>query len=71
MKDERILRVLEFVNMLEQQERQDQENVSQKVFDKADAINTETQGSAENIQLTQSLASQQAPMSNGLEEGAI
>jgi len=71
MNEDRILKVLDFVNSLELQERQDQENVSQKVFNKADAINTETQGSAENIQLTQSLASQQAPMSNESGEGAI
>lgn len=61
MQEDRILKVLAFVNSLEMQEREDQENVSQKVFEKADALNTETQGSAENIQLNQSVQTAQQP----------
>lgn len=52
MEDDRIIRVLEFVNMLESQEREDRERVSQKIFDRADQINSETQGSSENMQKT-------------------
>ena len=50
MENEKILRVLEFVNMLEQQEVQDRESIDQGIHQKADAINTETQGSSENMQ---------------------
>ncbi len=50
MKDERILKVLSFVNMLEQQESQDRQNIDQTIHAQADQINTETQGSAENMQ---------------------
>ena len=50
MKDERILRVLEFVNMLEQQEAQDRTNIDNRIHMQADQINTETEGSAENMQ---------------------
>lgn len=50
MKDERILRVLEFVNMLETQESQDREQIDRKVQNQSNAINAETQGSSENIQ---------------------
>jgi hypothetical protein len=53
MQDERILKVLEFVNLLEQQEAADREQVNAEIFNKADAINSETQGSAENKQLQQ------------------
>lgn len=59
MKDERILRVLEFVNMIEQQEAADRDNIDENIHKQANQINTETQGSVENIQLTQALASQQ------------
>lgn len=69
LKDERILRVLEFVNTLERQEKADQDQVSQKVFDKSDAINTETEGSAENKQmqmLQQQAASQELQQETNL-----
>ena len=71
MNEDRILKVLDFVNSLELQERQDQENVSQKVFNKADAINTETQGSAENIQqqVNQQIQQTQANMMRNINEG--
>jgi hypothetical protein len=64
MQEDRILKVLDFVNSLELQEREDQENVSQKVFDKADAINTETQGSAENLQQQAMQQQQQSEQQN-------
>lgn len=66
MKDERILRVLEFVNMLEQQEAQDRQNIDQDIHQKADLINTETQGSAENqqVQASQQQMAQQMPDQN-------
>lgn len=51
MRDDRILKVLEFVNMLEQQESADREEVDSKIQSQANQINTETQGSSENMQL--------------------
>lgn len=51
MEDERIIRVLEFVNMLEKQEAGDREAVDDKIQSQADQINSETQGSAENMKL--------------------
>jgi hypothetical protein len=51
LRDDRIIKVLEFVNMLEQQEAGDRENIDQKIHAQSDQINTETQGSAENMQL--------------------
>lgn len=50
MQDERILKVLEFVNMLEQQESQDRQNIDATIHAQSDQINTETEGSAENMQ---------------------
>lgn len=50
MKDDRILRVLEFVNMMERQESEDRQNINAGIHMEADQINTETQGSAENMQ---------------------
>ena len=63
MQEDRIIKVLDFINMLENQETADQEAVSQKVFNKADAINSETEGSAENNIMNSSIA-QQSTMSN-------
>ncbi|HJZ04591.1 MAG TPA: hypothetical protein VJ327_01860 [Patescibacteria group bacterium] len=48
MEDERILRVLEFVNSLEQQEIMSREKVSAQIESTSDQINSETQGSSEN-----------------------
>lgn len=50
MKDERILKVLEFVNMLERQESQDRKDIDADINAQADVINTETQGSQEYMQ---------------------
>lgn len=48
LEDDRILRVLEFVNMLERQEMSDREAVKEGILQDADEINAETEGSAEN-----------------------
>lgn len=53
MEDDRLLRVLEFVNLLNRQEIQDREAIDQKIHAQADQLNTETQGSAENLQMQQ------------------
>ena len=50
MHDERILKVLEFVNMLEQQEAAEQQRIDDKIQIDTDNINVETQGSQENLQ---------------------
>ncbi len=60
MEDNRILQVLEFVNMLEQQEAQDRMNIDQTIHAQADQINTETQGSSENMQKQAMLQQQQS-----------
>jgi len=53
MENEKILRVLEFVNQMERDEAEDRMNIDKQIHAQSDAINTETQGSAENIQATQ------------------
>jgi hypothetical protein len=50
MNDNRIMQVLQFVNQLERQEAEDRENINAGIHAQADQINTETQGSAENMQ---------------------
>lgn len=50
MNEDRVLRVLQFVNELEQQEALGREAQKTQVGIEADKINTETQGSAENMQ---------------------
>jgi hypothetical protein len=50
MQDERIIKVLEFVNMLEQQEAQDRQMISSDIHAESDVINSETQGSFENME---------------------
>lgn len=65
MEDERILKVLDFVNLMEQQEAQDRINIDKDINAQADLINTETQGSAENKQkqaMQQMQQSEQQPM---------
>ncbi|SRR3990167_6393261 len=65
MNDQRILQVLEFVNVLERQEAEDRQSIDQNIHAQADQINTETQGSAENMQqqaMQQQLQSEQANM---------
>lgn len=64
MQDERILKVLEFVNQLEQQEAQDRMNISQSIHAQSDQINSETQGSQENEQIQQAAQMQQDQESN-------
>lgn len=49
MKLANVMKVLEFVNMLEMQESADREAVDDKIHAQTDQINTETQGSSENM----------------------
>lgn len=51
MEESRLLRVIQFVNMLEAQERQDRDQVKTDIEQTADQINSETPGSAENKQV--------------------
>ncbi len=60
MEDGRILRVLDFVNQLERQESQDRKEIDQTIHAQADQINTETTGSAENMQKQAMLQEQQS-----------
>lgn len=53
LEDDRIIKVLEFVNSLEQQEKELQNEVAVKASSVANQLNSETQGSAENQQLQQ------------------
>lgn len=65
MQDERILKVLEFVNMLEQQEAQDRININDQIHSESNQINTETSGTVENQQaqaMQQEQQTQQATM---------
>ncbi len=64
MKDDRIIKVLEFVNRLEQAESQDRQNIDQTIHAQADQINTETQGSAENMQAQAMQQMQQSEQNN-------
>ena len=64
MQDERILKVLEFVNMLEAQEKMDQEQIKDGIDAHANRINTDTQGSAENMQAQQAQQMQQELLNN-------
>lgn len=50
MHEDRILKVLNFVNQLEQQESQDRQQISQDIHEESDQINSETQGSAEHME---------------------
>jgi len=71
MKDDRILKVLEFVNMMEHQETADRQNIDQTIHAQADQINTETQGSSENMQMQQAASMQQdqSQIMNGFNQG--
>ncbi len=69
MQLEKVMRVLEFVNQLEQQEGLDRDNVDAQIHAQADQINSETQGSFENKQLISSLIPQQQAMSNENSQG--
>jgi len=59
MKDDRILKVLEFVNMMEQQETADRQFIDQTIHAQSDLINSETQGSSEHMQMQQMQQMQQ------------
>lgn len=71
MQDERILKVLEFVNMLERQETEDRQNIDQTIHAQADQINTETDGSAENMQqkATQQMQQSQQQIMSDVSQG--
>ena len=56
----KVMKVLEFVNMLEMQETTDQEMIDQKIHKQADQINSETQGSQENMAKVSAMQTQQA-----------
>lgn len=66
MKDDRIIKVLDFVNRLEQAESQDRQNIDKTIHAQADQINTETQGSAENMQ-AQAMQQMQQSESNNMQ----
>jgi hypothetical protein len=65
LEDDRIMKVLEFVNMLELQEQQDREVIKNDIHMKADQINSETQGSYENEGMQ---AVQQATQQSNMQE---
>lgn len=71
MQDDRILQVLEFVNMLEQQEAQDRTQINQETENQADLINTETEGSFENneMRMNQQMAASQQQMTQDFNQG--
>lgn len=69
MEDERIIRVLEFVNMLEAQEAIGQDQVSEKISAQASLINSDTEGSAENQVVQQAQQELNQEVQNGLQEG--
>lgn len=72
LRDDRILKVLEFVNMLEQQEAADRENIDAKVQAQSNQINSETQGSQENQQMVQQqqIQQDQSQLMDDYQEGA-
>lgn len=53
MEDDRILKVLDFVNMLEQQEMQARDDIRGSIEAEANQLNVDTQGSMENQQMQQ------------------
>lgn len=69
MEDDRLLRVLEFVNMLERQEIADREQVKEEIHASANQINTETEGSTEHQQLQQAQEEIQTVTQGGLNDG--
>jgi len=68
LKEDRILQVLQFVNQLEQQEAVGREAQKSQVGEQAHAINSETEGSSEDKQMT--AASQQIEQ-NPLNQGGL
>lgn len=59
MNEDRVIRVLELVNQMEQQEAAGRELQKTQVDAQADAINSETKGSAENMQQQSNMQQQQ------------
>jgi len=64
LKEDRILRVLKFVNEMESQEAMGREIQKDQVGSQADQINTETQGSSENMQQQQAMQQMQQSEQN-------
>tara|TARA_R110000868_G_scaffold136519_7_gene349533 strand:+ start:1280 stop:3451 length:2172 start_codon:yes stop_codon:yes gene_type:complete len=59
LREDRILRVLQFVNEMESQEAMGREAQKNQVGSQADQINTETQGSSENMQQQEAMQQMQ------------
>jgi len=53
MEQDQILKVLAFVEHLEDQEKKDRDNISNQIYSTADLINSETEGSSENKVLSE------------------
>jgi len=49
---DKILKILQFVNMMERQEVEDRENIKEDIYNKADNLNVDTEGSAEQKQVS-------------------
>lgn len=67
LNDDRILKVLQFVNSLEQQEAAGRELQKEQVSNQADALNTETQGTSENMQ-QQAMQQEQQSVNNTMQD---
>ena len=67
MNEERVLKVLEIINMIELQEAEGRESQKSQVGMQADSINSETQGSSENMQKQAMQQLQQSEQQNNLE----
>jgi hypothetical protein len=61
MEENRLMRVVEFVNQLEQQEKASQEEKLQQTIQLATALNATTEGTAENEAMQQVMQPQQPP----------
>ncbi len=61
MQEDRILKVLEFVNQLELEEKADREQIDQRIQATANQINSETEGSEENKRVAQAAQQLEQP----------
>lgn len=68
MEDDRILKVLEFVSALDEQEKRDRDEVANRISAEVDQLNSETEGSAEHQQKT---AVQQAAVQQTSPQGSL
>jgi hypothetical protein len=77
LQEDRILKVLDFINMLERQEAEGREAQKQQVFQESDLLNSETKGTTEDAQKKayqdilqeQQMAQQQQPTQGMTNEG--